>query len=500
MPDRPNVLILMADQMVGRVLAPDHPCQTPNFDKLRDRGVRLTRAYTPNAVCSPARASLMTGRLPHSHGVMWVTHTITAPSGDLDPDLPHFAQRLRAAGYHTGYFGKWHAERSNDLNRFGWAVDGNQAPPDGTPKAGTKASDPIPGDYDPAGYLHEHPGPGYRHQVFWGVTDKPVEQRNVGRIAGRASGFLDDAFAGDQPWCCFVSCPEPHDPFICGREAFERYDVDAVEPPANWADGLAGRPGLYRRAAKVFAHLTEREKKEAAACYYASTTEIDEQYGRLIDKVEAAGQLDNTIVVMTSDHGELLGAHGLYLKNIGAFEETYEIPMVLAGPGVAAGPGAGDVEARVGLHDLGPTLLDLCGAEAIDTAGESRSFADLLREPAAHLDAWQTGFAEYTGGRLHITQRVVWDGDWKLVFNGFAGCDELYNLAADPGEMTNLLAAPGGVEDQRELGDLPADTRAAAERLYARMWQAIRDTDDHELANLHYPILRVAPLGPLTGV
>jgi len=121
---KPNILFLMTDQMQGRVLDPDHPCQTPNFDRLASRGVRFTRAYTPNAVCSPARASLMTGLLPHNHGVLYVTHTVDDDQAALRTEHLHWAQQLVANGYRTGYFGKWHVERSGRLEEFGWQVNG----------------------------------------------------------------------------------------------------------------------------------------------------------------------------------------------------------------------------------------------------------------------------------------------------------------------------------------------------------------------------------------
>ena len=122
MSSKPNILFLMTDQMQGRVLDNLNPCKTPNIDKLAARGMRFTRAYTPNAVCSPARASLMTGLLPHNHGVLWVTHSVDDDQGMLRDDKAHWAQRLTGSGYKTGYFGKWHIERSGELDRFGWQV------------------------------------------------------------------------------------------------------------------------------------------------------------------------------------------------------------------------------------------------------------------------------------------------------------------------------------------------------------------------------------------
>lgn len=463
----PNLLFLMTDQMQGRVLDPAHPCITPNFDRLAARGVRFTRAYTPNAVCSPARASLMTGLLPHNHGVLYVTHTVDEDQAVLRESNPHWAQRLDSAGYRTGYFGKWHIERSNQLARFGWQdqaeLAGGSLPP-GTQFRLEKWLDQPP---------------GYHPNRFYGVCDAPAEARGMGKKVKAALNWLDGVLDGSDPWCCFVSVTEPHDPFYCAEDAFARYDVDSLPLQPNVFDDLAGRPGIYRKAARVWQNWTEREHREAAACYYASITEIDAQFGRILDRLEAAGQVENTLVVLTSDHGELLGSHGLYCKNYSAAEEIYNVPLVMAGPGVAQGATS---DARVGLHDLCPTLLEMVGLEPI-TSVDSRSFAPVLAVPD-ETAAFQTGYAEYFGGRAILTQRVIWNGDWKYVFNGF-DFDELYNLAEDPYEMTNLA------EDPAHAGQLAAMAR--------QMWQVIERTGDHSLLNSHYPILRVAPVGPLVA-
>ncbi len=473
--EQPNLLFLMTDQMQGRVLDPDSPCLTPNFDRLAARGVRFTRAYTPNAVCSPARASLMTGLLPHNHGVLYVTHTVDPDQACLRTEHPHWAQRLAAAGYRTGYFGKWHIERSGDLAQFGWQTNGAE----GSSLLGEAEAAAKPAR-DRASYSLEHvldQPPGYRADRFYGVTSVPPEERGVGVRTQLALDFLDEALQGGGPWCCFASVLEPHDPFICGEEAFAHYNVDNLPLAPNVHDDLANRPGIYRKAARIWSHWSDRERREAMACYYASITEIDAQFGRLIDRVEAAGQLDNTIIVLTSDHGELLGAHGLYCKNFSAAEEVYHVPLVMAGPGIASDATS---DARVGLHDLCPTLLDLTNNEPIHTT-DARSFAPVLQAPAA-TDTFQQGYAEYFGGRMILTQRVLWDGPWKFVFNGF-DFDELYQLEEDPGELHNLAADP--------------THQARLQQLTQQMWQRVAATGDHSLLNSHYPIMRVAPVGPL---
>lgn len=478
MPSKPNILFLMTDQMQGRVLEPGHPCQTPNFDSLASRGVRFTQAYTPNAVCSPARASLMTGLLPHNHGVLTVTHVVDDDQSVLRADKPHWAQRLSESGYRTAYFGKWHIERSFDLRRFGWqegACEGSET----LQLLEREASERRRSGQFSLEWFLENP-PGYSRHRFYGVTDVPPEQRPVGIRTSLAMDFLDEALTGSEPWCCFVSVIEPHDPFICGEDAFALYDVQGIELPPNVNDDLAGRPGIYRKAARVWDGMTDRQKREAAACYYAQITEIDQQFGKLMDRIEQAGQLENTIVVLTSDHGELLGAHGLFCKNFTGAEEIYNVPMILAGPGVSRGEVA---DARVGSHDLCPTLLELTNCAPIESP-DSRSFASVLRDPINEAKHFQTGYAEYFGGRMILTQRVIWDGPWKLVFNGF-DFDELYNLEKDPYEMANLAENSDYKDKLREMT--------------AQMWKMARDTGDRSLYNSDYPILRVAPYGPFAA-
>jgi arylsulfatase A-like enzyme len=474
MPKKPNILILMCDQLQGRVFDPDHVCQTPNLDRLASRGIRFRRAYTPNAVCSPARASLMTGLHVHSHGVLNVTHTTDDDQAKLRTEHPHWAQRLRDAGYRTAYFGKWHVERSFDLDRFGWDVNGCEG---SDLLAERLRSARTATESETWSLRREYATPGYRPDLFYGVTSTPPEKRRLGIVTQLAEEYLAEAAAQNDPWCCFVSLSEPHDPFVAGEEAFARYSVESIPLAPNVHDELTGRPGIYRKAARVWRGMTDRERREAAACYYASITEIDAQFGRLLGLLDSSGALDDTIVVLTADHGELLGAHGLYCKNFSAYEEIYNVPLIVAGPGLAK---AHVTDARVGSHDLGPTLLELADAQRLDTA-DSRSFVPVLRDPDAAAGDFTTGFAEYFGNRYYITYRVTWDGPWKYIHNGF-DMDELYNLAQDPYELHNLA------EDQSYEDILI--------KMATLMWQFVRDTGDDTLLNTHYPILRLAPVGP----
>lgn len=472
----PNILVLMCDQMQAQVLDPDHPCRTPNLDRLAARGLRFQRAYGSNAICAPARASLMTGLLPHNHGVVDNFHYLPKDQANLRDEHPHWAQRLVAKGYRTGYFGKWHVSRNEHIEDYGWQVNGLP-----TCDLYKSYQERI------VNKTHEHQEPkhmlgalpGYQNPAnnFYYVTNFEAEMQPMGICTQMALDFLKDDAPQSQPWCCFVSFQEPHDAFHAHRDAFEMYDVDNLPLPASVDDDLADRPGLYRKLQRAFADMTPRRKREAAACYYGCISDIDRMHGKLLDYLEQSGQVDNTIVIMLADHGEMLGAHGLFCKNIGAFEEVYNVPMIIAGPGIASGQ---TTTARVSSRDLCPTILKLTGCEMIDNT-DSQSLASVLTDPAAHQGQFTRGFAEYTGGRYNFTQRVTWDGDWKFVFNGF-DFDELYNLADDPHEMHNLA------DDPAQQGQL--------EHMYRLMWQYIHTTGDSPLMKATYPGLRTALYGP----
>ena len=117
---RPNLLFLITDQQQAATIDPSTPCQTPHLDRLAAAGTRFTRCYAPNPICSPSRASLMTGLLPHSHGMVDVTHAVEPYRAELKPGLPFWSRTLQQVGYHTAYLGKWHIERSNRLENFGF--------------------------------------------------------------------------------------------------------------------------------------------------------------------------------------------------------------------------------------------------------------------------------------------------------------------------------------------------------------------------------------------
>lgn len=470
----PNILLFIADGLRAQALTPNSPVVAPHARALAQRGVQINNAYTPLPTCSPARASLMTGLLPHNHGVLQVEHVADPDQCVLRADRPHWAQRLQQAGYQTAYFGKWHIERSLDLQRYGWDIGQplGQEAHRRTSEQGMTAEAAL----DPA-LSRYHQGPtGYNDTLHYGVTDVPPQQRGISAPTDAACAYLQQA-PTDQPWCCVASYYEPNEAMIVGRDAYQQYNADKLPLPANLRDDFSDRPNIYRRQQQIFQHLSNAQWRQALACYYGRITELDAQLGCLIAALEHTGALDNTVVIFTADHGKYVGSHGFEAHNVGPFEEIYNIPLIAAGPGVAAGA---STDARVGFHDLCPTLIDLAAAEPI-AVPDSRSFRPLLQDPTAHASNYRSGYAEYHGTRFPLAQRIYWEDEWKFVFNGF-DFDELYNLEQDPAEMHNLAARP--------------DQAPRVRQMMGKIWERLKATNDRALVNTHYYSMRFAAVGP----
>lgn len=480
-PQRPNILFLMTDQQRADTVMPDHPCLTPNLDDLAAQGVRFTRAYTPNAICSPARASLMTGLYPSQHGMVDVTHNVPAYRAELRENVTMWSHRLQESGYRIGYFGKWHVERKQELSAFGMAeYELNHS-------QGYKSYRQSLGLSERRyAFRKDLAADGYDTRILYGAYDEPAEAAEPYYLYSRGIDFIRSQEGRTEPWAAVISVLEPHDPYVAPNAYVEKYDIDAIELPATLRDDLTGKPGILHRLQSVWRGLSDREVREAIACYYAMCSLIDDQVGRVVQALKESGQWENTIIVYTTDHGDMLGAHGLFMKGVTAYEDVYRIPLIVSGP-VVARPGR-ECAAIVNLVDLAPTLTELTGSAPIEEAA-GRSLVPLLRDPeeadaAGASEVWNEGYAEFHGQRLAYTQRLVWHGRYKYIFNGF-DLDELYDLQADPLETANLAGNPEYAETLREMA--------------ARMWRNVHRLQDESLRQAHYGMFRFLPVGPFAG-
>lgn len=471
----PNVLVVMSDQQQGATLDDTSPCQTPHLDRLAAAGARFTRCYSPSPVCSPARASFMTGLLPHQHGMVDVEHAVPSYRSDLLPGLTMWSHELADAGYRLGYFGKWHVERSYDMERFGFCRSAAYREPG--PAYDAYRSHLGLGPTPELGRTSRQVShPGYRDLQLYGVTNEPIESTLEHFTFSAALTFLDEVLAQENPWALMVSTKAPHEPYIVPRELFERYDPALVKLPESFNDELAGRPAIYRRQQSVWADLTEDEFRTTTACYYALCTLVDGQAGRLLARLEEANVLDDTLVIYTSDHGDLMGAHRLLLKGVPAFEEVYRVPLVMTWPRHI--PANTVVDDLVQTHDVAETVARLVGG------GLGGHAVDLLPRLAGGASPRECAVAELHGQRFSYTQRIVWQAHYKYVFNAFAE-DELYDLAVDPGEQINLAADPSYA--------------SVLTNLVTAMWKTAYETLDDTMTDAQDGTYRYLPTGPESG-
>ena len=467
----------MPDGFQGRIVSSAEAI-TPNFDALARRGMTLSNCHCSLPTCSPSRASIMTGMYPHNHGVLQVEHVVANDQSVLREEYPHWASFLRNDGYDTAYYGKWHIERTEELERFGWNVNGcdsnssNRAIGAGVEHTGSLLENASPARYFPA----EN---GYNEVLHYAVTPIEPDKRPFAATTDAAIQYLDAASKADTPFACMVSFSEPNTPLISSRSTYELYDPDSLQLPRNFGDTFENAPGLYRRGREVFSGIEEREWRELRTCYMAAVTELDAQLGRLIECLERNDALENTIVIVTGDHGRYVGAHGIDAHNFGVFEEIMNVPFICAGPGISSTTSS---NAHVSLVDLHATILDFSNvAETERPVVDGASFAPLLRDPAASEENYQQALAENFGTRFIVSQRVLWKRNYKLVFNGF-DYDELYDLESDPYELNNLAMDPSYAKVHTDLME--------------ELWRELRRTNDRTLLETHYPPMRIGVVGP----
>lgn len=458
----PNILFLVSDQQQQATIAPDSTCHMPNVSRLRDSGVTFTQARTVNAICSPARASLMTGLYPHNHGMVDNTHCVEKFRADFQSERNMLSKQLKAHGYRLGYFGKWHVERTGSPDVFGFDKFTTE-----------QHGRDFPRTLENPRILKQL---GYNDRVLYGVHRESVEETEEYFFYDQGIEFIRESQSRSEPWCAFISTNAPHDPYIAPKELYELYNSSEITLPESFDDAMEDKPGIYRRLKSVWSDLTRKDFQEATACYYANCTLVDSQVGRVLDVLEATGQRDTTIIIFLSDHGDMMGGHGLLCKGVPAFDESYRIPLIISWPDHIP---SGDVcSAYASIIDVAPTVLELAECQPMnDIDGES-----LIPCIKAEADSPPRSiYAEFFGQRLSYSQRIVWKDEYKYVFNSF-DFDELYDLSTDPAELQNLINDP--------------QYHSIAGMMAQEMWNKAKISGDHCFLESEYFMFRFAPMGP----
>lgn len=415
---RPNIIFLCADQHSGPVLgAAGHPIvHTPNLDRLAARGMLFRNAYCGSPVCVPGRASMMTGQFASDVDSF-------CNSTPFDGRTPSWGNRLRDAGYHCWATGKLDLTKGKD---YGFEEvqtgHGHSEHPDITSLFRAPVCFRVNERSAVNGIFRDHP-----------EKDNEVASRAIDFLRNRAPSL-------GKPWVAYAGFHLPHPNWVTQEKYLSIYPPGKMPLP-SWPKGyLERRPAMFQILANfkdIATPVPEERVQRARSAYFGCVSEIDAVVGRILDEVDAAHAWDNTVVVYTSDHGEMLGDHGLWLKNV-LLEGAARVPMILAGDGLPKGK---IVESPVMHADLVATLLDLAGAK---TGPELRGQSLL----GGHLP--EAIYAESHSEGNCTGSFMIRKGDWKYFY--FTGDKPLlFNLKDDPGEFHNLAGSAEHREIEREL-------------------------------------------------
>jgi len=426
----------MADQLAAGVLsAHGGGARTPVLDELAADGCVFDAAYCASPLCAPSRASLLTGRLPSETGVF----DNAAP---LPPDVLTVTHVLRSAGYRTALAGKMHFVGPDQLHGFEERL----------------TTDVYPADFEwtPDWTLGPDERPDWYHNMQSlrdsGIRDAAMQTDYDDEVSFRAARYLRDLRRGNErrPFFLAVSFTAPHDPWqVRGRhwELYEDADIGAPAVPAI-ARSDADPYSLRLRDAYLADRepLTTQEAETARRAYLASVSEVDERTGALLDVLAANGMDEQTVVVFTSDHGEMLGERGLWYK-MSFFEGSARVPLIVRGPGIEARR----VRGPVSQLDLAATLAELAGADPSGLGG-----AGLGAVLAGSAGPDRPVPAEYLAEAIPAPAFMIRRGRFKYIAcNGDP--EQLYDLDSDPLELENLAAQTGHAatlaEFRREAGE-----------------------------------------------
>ncbi len=475
---QPSVLIIMCDQLNPSSLSCyGGPAATPNIDRIAREGVQFGQATCPTPFCSPSRASLVSGLYPHAHGIV---ANCGARQKGITPDDVTTERILHETGYASHFYGKWHLipepvpyytdmYRPNDYGQemeerfkqvragdpdgympfYNWAIPVEVAP------GLQKAVDALGDRWDKerfAGFLTK-----------MGRFKWPLENHYDVRVADLTVDRLNTL--KKQPFVMTSSFIAPHDPNVAPSPYYERFSPESLELPANWQVREELFEGQWSR--RIIADLGEPGLREFLRVYYAMVAMIDDQVGRILQALEATGQADDTILIFTSDHGDMMGGHGMVWKSTSAFyEEVVRIPLLIRYPRKIR-PGRSDVAAS--LVDMMPTILELMG-RAIPEHVQGQSLVPHMTGGADDSEFRPYAFSErvrpHPEGLRDLPPEttgsfMVRGQGWKYIRYA-SGHEYLYDLSEDPGETKNLADDPGH-----------ADRKAG---LQAEMDQWLRDT------------------------
>ncbi|MFN2203476.1 MAG: sulfatase-like hydrolase/transferase [Caldilineaceae bacterium] len=430
MPTRPNLLYIHTDQHSPFVTGcyGDPLVQTPNLDRLAAEGVVFDNVYCASPICVPSRMSMLTGRYPYQNEV-WTNEHV------LDSGIPTLAHAMGAAGYRPALAGRMHSLGPDQLHGYAERMVGDHS----SNFVGGAGPDRgvLNGTAGPHRISLQRSGPGQSayqvHDEY--VTASAIDFLNREAACRRALRAYDEV----EPFNLTVGYMLPHAPFVARRKEYEYYAA-RMRPPRNPSIPRDDHAHLrWWRAYAEIEDVTVEEALRARSAYWALVGTVDTMVGEILTALHENGLADNTLVVYTSDHGEMVGEHGLWWKHV-FYEESVKVPLIMSWPGLI--PTGQRCPRVVSALDVGATILEALGAPRLPN-GVGRSTLGLI-DGSADPPKWEdVAFSEYCSDEFcpdgGCFQRMVRWNEWKLIYY-HSQPPQLFNLREDPGELRDRAA------------------------------------------------------------
>lgn len=419
---KPNILFIHSDQHRYDCLGlTGHPqLKTPTLDRLAADGITFTNAFTPTPLCVPARNCLLHGQWSSQH--LCIANYDTEAPRPPSKTLPHFPEQLKKNGYTLGYTGKWHVSETRNALDYGFDdfIDEEKYP------AWRKETGlpPVPQTNKWFGELDPHITPE-QSRLAWG--------------ADHTIRLMEKAAASDQPFFIRWDPSEPHLPNIVPEPYFSMYPPETIEPWPSYPDPLDGKPYIQAQQLRTWklGDWDWNKWAKLVSRYLGEISLLDNQIGRVLAKLDELNLSDNTLVIYTTDHGDMCGGHGMIDKHFIMYDDVVHVPLLMRWPNRIR-PGSVCADFVSSEVDLGPTFCAATGSETPETFS-GQNLLDLIDgKTAGRKDI----LSAYHGNQFGLySQRMVRNNEWKYVWNATAE-DELYDLVNDPAELCNRATDP----------------------------------------------------------
>lgn len=441
---RPNILVIQADQLAPAFLgAYRNPIAvTPHIDALADTGAVFESAYCNFPLCAPSRFSMMAGQLASTIGAY-------DNGAEFPSSIPTFAHYLRALQYQTILAGKMHFVGADQLHGFEQRL----------------TTDIYPADFNWTGDWTEKQSGHSNDKITFtgaGVCLRNMQMEYDEEVCHRAERKLYGLARGndERPFMLFTSITHPHDPYQCSQEHWDLYRHDDIDMPKVGTIPTAEMDAYSQRLRTQYGledyEPTPEQVRIARHAYYGSVSYVDDMVGRLMGVLHKTGLDQNTVIILTSDHGDMMGERGLWYKK-SFFEASCRVPLIMGGTVAGATLAAQRVAANVSLVDLLPTLVDIAAGEQASPLVETLAGQSLWGLAAgvdtASDEPERAVYAENLAEGATAPILMVKRGQLKYIWSG---CDpeQLFDLAADPDELVNLAGHADYAEQQQQLTDL----------------------------------------------